>query len=54
MNALRENANTVVFVAGLLTLLRGVALWSPPAAYIVAGVVLMLVGVWPFLRSRNA
>jgi hypothetical protein len=53
MKALRDNANAIVFGAGFVALVRGVALWSPPAAYVVAGGVLMLVGAWPFLRLRK-
>jgi hypothetical protein len=50
---LRDNANAIVFGAGFVALVRGVALWSPAAAYVVAGGVLMLVGAWPFLRLRK-
>jgi hypothetical protein len=31
---------------------NGVAMWSVPAAWIVSGLTLTLVALWPFLRLR--
>jgi hypothetical protein len=47
------HANACVFGIGLVAALRGIALWSPPAAYVVGGTVLMFVGAWPYLRVRS-
>jgi hypothetical protein len=49
-----SNVNACVFGLGFLAALRGVSLWSPAAAWVTAGVVLMAIGAWPFLRVRTS
>ena len=50
---LRENVHTVLYLAGFALVCRGVAGWSVPAAELVAGVVLMAMGAWPYLRRTR-
>lgn len=51
--ALRAQLNALVFFAGFACLGYGVARWSPPAAYVALGVVLMIVAVWPYLQRTR-
>lgn len=51
--ALLENLNGLVVLAGAGWLFVGIAGFSRHAADIVAGVVLMAVGVYPYLRRRK-
>jgi hypothetical protein len=53
MRALRVNANTAVFVLGLMVLCASVSQWSQPLAGTIVGVVLMVVALWPFLIARR-
>ena len=48
-----SNANTAVFVVGLLVLVVSVSAWSRPLAGTMLGAVLMLVAMWPLLRPRS-
>ena len=49
-----ENVNGCAFVSGFGLLYLGVRGFSPPAADVVAGVVLMAIGAWPYvLRMRK-
>lgn len=47
---LLANAHTLVFVLGFVLLYVGLAGWSVPAARVVAGLVLMLVALAPYIR----
>ena len=40
-----------LWVFGVAALIRGVAMVSPPAAWIVFGVVLMTMALWPLIRG---
>lgn len=52
--ALTTNVSTILFAAGFVAMYAGVAGYSRPAANIVAGVVLMGLGVLPYLlRARR-
>lgn len=51
MTRLAENVNAVVFVVGLAMVTNGVARLSVAASWIVAGLVLMALGVSPYLRK---
>lgn len=51
--ALLENLNGLVVLLGAAWLFVGIAGFSRHAADIVAGVVLMAVGVYPYLRRRK-
>ena len=52
--AVLENVNGCAFVSGFGLLYLGVRGFSPPAADVVAGVVLMAIGAWPYvLRMRK-
>lgn len=42
----------VLFIAGVALLVRGVAMWSPPAAWVVSGLALLVLAFWPVLRAR--
>lgn len=53
MGLLIVNANTVVFLVGLLVLSLSLAAWSRPMAGTVLGLALMTVGVWPVLATRK-
>lgn len=50
---LLENANGLTFVAGAAWLYVGVAGYSTPAANIVAGALVMAIGVGPYLRRKR-
>lgn len=47
-----ENVNAIVFALGFVTAYVGLSQWSSSAANVAAGVVLMVIGAWPFLRQR--
>lgn len=53
MTWLRANPNATVFVLGLSVVCASVAQWSGPMAGVLAGSVLMLVAVWPYLWRRR-
>lgn len=38
--------------AGMALTVNGVAMWSVPAAWIVSGLTVSFVALWPFLRLR--
>lgn len=48
-----QNARGLVFVAGAAWLYHGVAAFSPPAANVIAGALLMAVGAYPYLRLKR-
>lgn len=48
------NANTCVFLLGLVVLTVSVSAWSRPLAGVIFGVVLMAIAAWPFLQARKA
>ncbi len=51
MRVLLEHIHTTLFVIGFVALERGVAVMvSPGLAWTVAGLVLMFLGAWPYLR----
>lgn len=54
LGVLASNLNAVVFLVGFVTAYVGVAQWSAPAANVGAGVVLMGIGAWPYLRQGRA
>ena len=54
LQLLASNPNATVFVIGLTVLCASVARWSGPLAGSIAGVVLMLVAVYPFLVRRKS
>lgn len=45
--------NALVFFVGFACLGYGVARWSPAAAYVALGAVLMTVAVWPYLQRKR-
>lgn len=45
-----DNLNGLLVCAGGWSVVHGVGLWSDAAAYVVAGVLLLGLGLWPFLR----
>jgi len=45
--------NALVFAIGLALVSYGVSRWSAPAAYVLLGLVLMLVAAWPYLPARK-
>lgn len=47
----QENLNGLVFAVGLALLLVGVRAWSPAAAYVVAGAIVMAVAAVPYLMK---
>jgi len=47
---LLANVNALIFVAGFVVFVAGVSAYSGPLAAVVAGGLLMLMGVWPYLR----
>lgn len=51
---LAENLNAAVFAVGFATAYVGLSQWSSAAANVAAGVVLMVIGAWPFLRQRKS
>jgi len=52
LSGLLGNLNAVVFALGFGTAYVGLSQWSTAAANVAAGVVLMVIGAWPFLRQR--
>jgi hypothetical protein len=50
IGALAENVHGLVFVVGAIWLYVGLHGVSPAAANIVAGLVLLAIGAWPYLR----
>lgn len=50
---LAAQLNTIVFVVGLAILYAGVASWSIGGANAVLGTMLMMIALWPHLRSRR-
>lgn len=47
------NLNALVYLCGFALLCLGVAGWSVPAAQVVAGVLLMCMAAWPYLRPAR-
>lgn len=45
-------AMVVFFVIGIAALVRGVALLSVPAAWMVSGVICLGLAAWPLVRGR--
>ena len=43
----------VLVVLGVLLIVTGVASWSGPAAFIVAGLACLAFGLWPFSLRRS-
>ena len=41
----------ILGAAGCISLLYGLALWWIPAAWMVAGVLLLIAALWPYLRK---
>ena len=50
---LAENLNALVYVLGFALLCLGVAGWSVPAAEVTAGLLLMVMAVWPYVRPTR-
>ena len=51
MRPLAENVNLVVVLVGFAALEVGIAQqWSVPVAAMIGGGLVMVVGVWPYLR----
>lgn len=48
-----SNLNGATFVVGFAAMSYGLASWSIPLAAVVAGVVLMGLAVYPFLRASK-
>ncbi len=48
-----ENLNFLVVVSGFAVLYVGLSSLSRPVANIVAGVIVMALGAWPYLRVRK-
>lgn len=49
---MRNNLNTLVFLAGFAVFEAGAFMVSPPMGSMVGGVILMGIGVYPYLRRR--
>jgi len=48
------NVNALLFLGGFVAFTRGVsAVAGTPVAWMVGGVIVMLVAVWPFLRTTK-
>ena len=50
---LAQNLNALVYALGFALLCLGVAGWSVPAAQVVAGLLLMVMAVWPYVRPTR-
>ena len=50
---LAQNFNGVVYLCGFGLLCRGVAGWSIPASQIIAGLCLMAIAAWPYVRPTR-
>lgn len=50
---LRENVNGFVVLGGAAWLYLGLSGWSRHAADVVAGLVVMTIGVYPYLRRKR-
>ena len=50
---LTGHLNTIVFLVGFAVFGYGVSLWSAAAAYVLLGIVLMVVAAWPYLPARK-
>jgi hypothetical protein len=48
----RELAMLLGGAAGFAVMVKGVAMWSIPAAWIVSGLALSVIALWPLLRLR--
>jgi len=46
-----QNADDGVALAGFVCIVYGVGQWSGPAAWVIAGSLLIAVAVWPHLRK---
>lgn len=56
MNWMRRtelDGRDIVAVVGFISLVYGVAQWSGPAAFVVAGVVLLASALWPVLTRKG-
>ncbi len=53
MNALSQNVNALIFMAGFVSLVAGLSSYSWALAAVVAGGLLMLVGAAPYVRPRK-
>ena len=51
MRALRENVNALCFLTGFGAMAWGVGQWSTPLAAVVAGVLVMGLAAYPYLRK---
>ena len=51
--ALAQNLNALVYMLGFTLLCLGVAGWSVPAAEVTAGLLLMVMAVWPYVRPTR-
>jgi uncharacterized membrane protein YjjP (DUF1212 family) len=49
-----DNLNGVLFLAGFVSLVSGIGAWSVPLAAVVAGVVVMGMAAFPYLRKRGS
>ena len=50
---LAQNLNALVCALGFALLCLGVAGWSVPAAQVVAGLLLMVMAAWPYVRPTR-
>ena len=48
-----SNVNAWIFLAGFGVFVAGVSSYSRPLAAVVAGALLMLLSVWPYLRRAK-
>jgi len=49
----QQQPNTVLFLAGFVSFVTGIASWSVPVAAVVAGALVMAVAAYPYLRTRK-
>lgn len=52
-NVLSQNVNALLFLAGFVSFVWGLSVWSVPLAAVVAGVLVMGMAAAPYVRRRK-
>ncbi len=53
LRALAQNVNALLFLLGFAVLYVGVSGWSVPAARVIAGLLIILLALWPYLKRTS-